>query len=166
MADVQKIVDEVKKLSLTEVSELVKALEDEFGVSAATPVMAAAPAAGGDAAAPAEEQSEFEKVALTEQFEKGIDAPFVGESQAKFALELREIKPLEINGTVLVIGEITHIIVPDIALCKDGYIDIEALDTVAISGLDSYHTTDRLGRLSYAKPNTKSQLLNIEGDVC
>ncbi len=62
MADVQKIVDEVKKLSLTEVSELVKALEDEFGVSAAAPVMAAAPAAGGDAAAPAEEQSEFDVI--------------------------------------------------------------------------------------------------------
>ena len=62
MADVQKIVDEVKKLSLTEVSELVKALEEEFGVSAAAPVMAAAPAAGGDAAAPAEEQSEFDVI--------------------------------------------------------------------------------------------------------
>jgi large subunit ribosomal protein L7/L12 len=61
MADVKKIVDEVKKLSLTEVSELVKALEDEFGVSAAAPVMAAAPAAGGEAA-PVEEQSEFDVI--------------------------------------------------------------------------------------------------------
>ena len=113
-----------------------------------------------------ESESEFEKVALTEQFEKGINAPFVGESQAKFALKLREIKPLEINGTVLVIGEITNIIVPQMVLAKDGFIDIEALDTVTISGLDSYHTTERIGRLSYAKPNTKPQLLNIEGDVC
>ena len=60
MADVQKIVDEVKKLSLTDVSELVKALEDEFGVSAAAPAMAAAPAAGGEAAV--EEQSEFDVI--------------------------------------------------------------------------------------------------------
>ena len=60
MADVQKIVDEVKKLSLTDVSELVKALEEEFGVSAAAPVMAAAPAAG--AAAEVEEQSEFDVI--------------------------------------------------------------------------------------------------------
>lgn len=58
---VQKIVDAVKELSLTEVSELVGALEDEFGVSAAAPVMAAAPAAGGDSA-PAEEQSEFDVI--------------------------------------------------------------------------------------------------------
>ena len=61
--NVQKIVDEVKKLSLMEVSELVSALEDEFGVSATAPVMAAGvmPAASADAA-PAEEQTEFDVV--------------------------------------------------------------------------------------------------------
>lgn len=60
--NVQKIVDAVKDLSLMEVSELVKALEDEFGVSAAAPaMMAAAPgaAAGGEAA---EEQTEFDVI--------------------------------------------------------------------------------------------------------
>lgn len=59
--NVKTIVDAVKKLSLMEVSELVSTLEDEFGVSAAAPVMAAAPAAGGDAA-PVEEQSEFDVI--------------------------------------------------------------------------------------------------------
>lgn len=57
---VQKIVDSVKDLSLMEVSELVKALEDEFGVSAAAPVMmGAAPAAAAEAV---EEQSEFDVI--------------------------------------------------------------------------------------------------------
>ncbi|HOZ02935.1 MAG TPA: 50S ribosomal protein L7/L12 [Candidatus Woesebacteria bacterium] len=62
-AKVEKIVTAVKDLSLLEVSELVKALEDEFGVSAAAPVMAmgAMPAAGA-AAAPAEEQTEFDVI--------------------------------------------------------------------------------------------------------
>jgi large subunit ribosomal protein L7/L12 len=59
--NVKTIVDAVKKLSLMEVSELVSTLEDEFGVSATAPVMAAAPAAGGDAA-PVEEQSEFDVI--------------------------------------------------------------------------------------------------------
>ena len=54
---VQEIVDAVSTLSLLEVSELVKALEEKFGVSAAAPMMrAGAPAA---AAAPAEEKTEF-----------------------------------------------------------------------------------------------------------
>ena len=56
---VQKIVDAVKELSLMEVSELVTALEDTFGVTAAAPMMMGAPAAGAAAAAPAEEKTEF-----------------------------------------------------------------------------------------------------------
>ena len=59
---VQTIVDAVKELSLIEVSELVKALENEFGVSAAAPAMAAAPAAGGATAESAEEQTSFDVV--------------------------------------------------------------------------------------------------------
>lgn len=59
MADIKNFVEEIKKLSIVEVSELVKALEEEFGVSAAAPVaVAAAPAAGAPAAA-AEEKTEF-----------------------------------------------------------------------------------------------------------
>jgi len=60
-AKVQKLVDAVKELSLMEVSELVSALEEEFGVSAAAPMMmAAGPAA---AAAPAaEEKDEFDVI--------------------------------------------------------------------------------------------------------
>ena len=59
MADIKNFVEEIKKLSIVEVSELVKALEEEFGVSAAAPVaVAAAPVAGAPAAA-AEEKTEF-----------------------------------------------------------------------------------------------------------
>ena len=58
MADIKKLVEEIKSMSVLEVSELVKELEETFGVSAAAPVaVAAAPAAG--AAAPAEEKTEF-----------------------------------------------------------------------------------------------------------
>lgn len=55
---VTKLIEDVKNLTVLELSELVKALEEEFGVSAAAPVaVAAAPAAGGAAAA--EEKTEF-----------------------------------------------------------------------------------------------------------
>ncbi|WP_027630647.1 50S ribosomal protein L7/L12 [Ruminiclostridium cellobioparum] len=59
---VTKLIEDVKALTVLELSELVKALEEEFGVSAAAPVaVAAAPAAGG-AAAPAEEKTEFDVI--------------------------------------------------------------------------------------------------------
>ena len=61
MADITKIIDEVKELSVLELNELVKALEEEFGVSAAA--VAAAPAAGGAAAAAGgAEKTEFDVV--------------------------------------------------------------------------------------------------------
>ena len=64
MADIKKLVEEIKSMSVLEVSELVKELEETFGVSAAAPVaVAAAPAAGGAPAA--EEKTEF-TVELTE----------------------------------------------------------------------------------------------------
>ena len=61
---VQSIIESIKGLSLLEASELVKGLEETFGVSAAaaTVAVAAAPAAGGGAAAPAEEKTEFNVV--------------------------------------------------------------------------------------------------------
>ena len=59
MADVMKLVEEIKELTLLEVNDLVKALEEEFGVSAAAPVMVAGGAAAGSAA---EEKTEFDVV--------------------------------------------------------------------------------------------------------
>jgi len=62
---IQSIVDQVKELTLLEASQLVKAMEETFGVSAAAAAVAAAPAAaggGGEAAAAAEEKTEFDVV--------------------------------------------------------------------------------------------------------
>ena len=63
-ANVQTIVDAVEKLSLLEVSELVKALEEKFGVSAAAPMMMGA-MPGAAAAAPVEEKTEFTVMLVT-----------------------------------------------------------------------------------------------------
>jgi large subunit ribosomal protein L7/L12 len=61
---IQSIVDQVKELTLLEASQLVKAMEETFGVSAAAAAVAAAPAAagGGADAAPAEEKTEFDVI--------------------------------------------------------------------------------------------------------
>lgn len=104
--------------------------------------------------------SEFDEAGLTPEWVDGVKAPFVAESRLKYSLVLRESQTLEINGTVLVIGEINHVLVEDDVIAQDGYIDIEALETVAVSGLDSYHVTNRLGRLSYAKPDKKPDVID------
>ena len=61
--DVQKLIEEVKAMTVVELNDLVKALEEEFGVSAAAPVAVAGAAAGGAAEAPKEEEkTEFDIV--------------------------------------------------------------------------------------------------------
>ena len=100
MADVKKFIDEVKNMTVLELNELVKALEEEFGVSAAAPVaVAAAPAAGGAAAAPAaEEKTEF-NVVLKDAGEKKIDVIKV--VRAFTGLGLVEAKQAVEKGGVL-----------------------------------------------------------------
>ena len=73
MADLEKVVDQLSKLTLLEAAELTKMLEEKWGVSAAAPVaMAAAPAAAGGDAAAVEEKAEFD-VILKDVGPKKID---------------------------------------------------------------------------------------------
>ncbi|SRR3978361_2709 len=90
MATATELIEEIKKMSVLELSELIKALEEEFGVSA-TAVAAAAPAAAGDGA-PAEEESSTVDVVLTGSGDKKIQVIKV--VRAATGLGLKEAKAL------------------------------------------------------------------------
>ena len=87
MADLNKIIDELSKLTVVEAAELSKQLEEKWGVTAAAPA-AAAPAAG---AAPAEEKSEF-TIFLSSAGDKKINV--IKEVRAITGLGLKEAKDL------------------------------------------------------------------------
>ena len=89
----EQILDGIAELSVLELSELLKAFEEKFGVTAAAPVaVAAAPAvAGGEAAAAEEEQTEFD-VVLTSAGDKKIQV--IKEVRALTSLGLKEAKDL------------------------------------------------------------------------
>jgi large subunit ribosomal protein L7/L12 len=93
MADIAKLVEELSKLTVMEAAELAKALEEEWGVSAAAAVAVAGPAAGGGDAggAAAEEQTEFD-VILTGDGGKKIQV--IKEVRAITGLGLTEAKAL------------------------------------------------------------------------
>ncbi len=99
------------------------------------------------------EISEFEITGLTPEYKDAFFAPYVAESKIQLGIEFKERIDLTINNTTLIIGEIKHIYIPDNCLSKDGFVDIEKANTITCSGLDSYHKTVQLDRLSYAKPN-------------
>lgn len=89
----QELIEEIKKMSVLELADLVKALEEEFGVSAAAPVaVAAAPVAGAAAAAPEEEEKTEFDVILTTVGDKKINVIKV--VRAATGLGLKEAKDL------------------------------------------------------------------------
>ena len=90
MADLEKIAEEISKLSLLEASDLVKMLEDKLGVSAAAPMAMAMPAEAA-AAEPEEEQTEFD-VVLKEIGPKKIEV--IKAVRQLTALGLRDAKEL------------------------------------------------------------------------
>jgi large subunit ribosomal protein L7/L12 len=94
MADLQRLVDDLSKLTVLEAADLAKMLEEKWGVSAAAAVAVAA-APGGAAAAPAEEKTEF-TVVLTAIGDKKIEV--IKEVRALTGLGLKEAKDL-VEGT-------------------------------------------------------------------
>lgn len=100
MSKVQSIVDELKNLTLLEAAELVKAIEETFGVSAAAPVAAAAPS--GDVTPAAAEQTEFDVVVNSVPADKKIavikavkEITSKGLGEAKAMVELGEFTVAE-----------------------------------------------------------------------
>lgn len=112
----------------------------------------------------AEDESEFAACGLSEEYRADQAAPFVAESPLKISLDLADIKQIELNNTHLVIGSVREVIFDQRYLRKDGYIDLEGLQTVCISGLDAYHSTSRLARYSYAKPDRLASEISLDGE--
>ena len=94
MATLKKedILEAIAGMTVLEVSELVKAMEEKFGVSAAAPVAVAAAPAGGAAAAVEEEQTEF--TVVLKSFDEGKKIPVIKEVRAITGLGLKEAKEL------------------------------------------------------------------------
>ncbi len=99
------------------------------------------------------QESEFEATGLHPTYTERMPAPYVQEAWVKIGLKFEERINLKINGTILVIGSIVEISLPKEIVREDGFLDLEKAGTVTCSGLDCYHQTQKLARLSYAKPD-------------
>lgn len=96
--------------------------------------------------------SEFEGTGLTEEYLDEFKAPYVGESIIKWGCRFEERVDIKSNDTILIVGRIEHLYVPDEFVGPDGFIYLEKAGTLTVSGLDSYHKTQLVARLSYPKP--------------
>jgi large subunit ribosomal protein L7/L12 len=94
-----KLIDEIGKMSVLELADFVKTLEDKFGVSAAMPVAAAAPAVAGTAEVAKEEKTEY-KVVLKE----------AGSEKIKNIKALRKVKTLNLSDAKKAVEETPYVI--------------------------------------------------------
>ena len=95
--------------------------------------------------------SEFEACKLTPEYLGECSAPFLLESKLKMAMKLEQIIDIELNDTMLIIGSIQQVYVDEAALCNNGQIDLNTLETVTISGLNRYHKVSEVANFPYAR---------------
>lgn len=103
------------------------------------------------------EISEFDASGLTTYFSENFKAPYVFESKVKIGLEFKEKLEISSNHTVIIVGQITEIIIDENAIKNDGFVNLSALESLTVAGLDAYYKPDFLTRLKYAKPHVPGQ---------
>lgn len=95
--------------------------------------------------------SEFEAVGLTPVFKNEFPVPYVAESLIQLGLQYEEEHLIQCNDTILVVGKVIAAWLPDHSVAEDGHLNLSEWDTVAVSGLDTYHRTEKLAQLPYAR---------------
>ena len=95
--------------------------------------------------------SEFDACKLQAEYISDFKAPFVQESNVKLGMKFLQEIPIELNGTILIIGQIEHLILPEEIIGEDGNVDLEAVETICVSGLESYSKVGKLAKFEYAR---------------
>ncbi|MFH5833022.1 flavin reductase family protein [Halalkalibaculum sp. DA384] len=98
-----------------------------------------------------EDISEFDCSGLTPWYSDSCPAPYVQEARIRIGLKLVEEHLVEANKTRLLIGSVEEVWFPESSLDQDHNLNIEEAGTIALSGVDGYHTTSRLQRLDYVR---------------
>lgn len=107
-----------------------------------------------------DEVNEFKEVGLTEEYLDGINVPFVKESPIKYLLSLKEIVPITLNNTFLVIGQLEQVLIdPLFQPSMDGFLHLDQAGSICSNGLDAYYTTTLIDRYAYAKPGIPPEQL-------
>ena len=98
---------------------------------------------------------EFEACDLEKEWNDQFKfVPFVKESKLKIGCKFIEECPITCNNTKLLIGQIELIVIDNsVTLSDDGFIDLESFNNIAISGLDTYHATNKIVSFEYSKPD-------------
>ena len=96
--------------------------------------------------------SEFDVTQLKEEYKDDFFAPFVKQSPIQMAMQFVEEYDIKANNTILLVGKIEKLYVPDSLLEKDGFINLSKAKVATINGLDGYAIPELKTRLEYQRP--------------
>lgn len=99
-----------------------------------------------------EDVSEFDACGLTEEYSTDFQAPFVKESNIKMGMHFLEEYTIKANNTIMIVGEIVSLILPENIIQSEGDLDLNAVDDVCISGLNNYHEVKQIAAFNYSRP--------------
>jgi len=97
------------------------------------------------------DESEFDTCGFNTYYSDDLPVPYVRESEVKIGVTFKEKHEIKTNDTLLIIGQIIELILPDNAIAEDGFVNLSALKTATINGLDMYCKTLPLDRYAYAR---------------
>ena len=97
------------------------------------------------------DESEFEKCNLEKEYIDDFHAPYVKESECKIGMKFIEEVKIKSNDTILIVGEIINVMIKQDSVAEDGSLDFEKLNSVCISGLDTYYKTQKIVKYPYAR---------------
>lgn len=97
------------------------------------------------------DESEFEKCSLEKEYIDSFHVPYVKESECKIGMKFVEEIKIRSNDTILIVGEIINIMIKQDSVAEDGSLDFEKLNSVCISGLDTYYKAQKIVKYPYAK---------------
>lgn len=106
------------------------------------------------------EVCEFDKSGLTKEYIEDFNAPFVMESPIKIGLQFVEEIPIKSNGTQLIVGEVKHLILPELAKADGGHLNLETIGVSGISGLNSYYELKKIAQYPYVREHNELHDLN------
>ncbi len=96
-------------------------------------------------------QSEFDQCGLSTQFFKESKAPCVAESPLKILLKFEEEYFIKSSRTILMVGSIQSVYLPQNAVDAAGMIDMESLEAAGVSGLNTYYNITKMATYPYAR---------------
>ena len=106
-------------------------------------------------------ESEFIECMLREKYIKNFNAPFVEESNISFGLSYIRHQKIKENGVVFIIGSLKHILLNNKNISKNGEIDLSSLDSIGVSGNNTYYQLNKSQTLKYIKKEERKLLDKI-----